>query len=118
MMFVPPSSADQVWTILARSTISGELGCSAKIAPCLGQNTNVLICVYVRDCTIITDVKRVLLTLQDAIKTLPDSIRPPTLAGFKPDIFTDLGIYQQNHWRLPPVLYTVEQISNWDVSEG
>ena len=31
-------------------------------------------------------------------------------AGFKPDVFTRLGIYSGNEWRLPPTIFTAKEI--------
>lgn len=34
-------------------------------------------------------------------------------AGFKPDVYTGLGIMQGNQWRLEPTLYKVGEVQAW-----
>jgi hypothetical protein len=33
--------------------------------------------------------------------------------GFKPDIFTELGIGSKNDWRLPPTIYSRDEVKKW-----
>jgi len=108
MAFVPPSAADELWAKVARATAEGELGCSAKIAPAMAkpENESILCCVYVRDCSVRSEVKRVLLALQ--------GLGIQVKAGFKPDVFTSLGIYANNEWRLEPTLYKVTEVLAWE----
>ena len=115
MLFVDPKKADTVWKEIATATVEGRLGCSAKIAPYGGGSSTgslfqpqeqVLCCVYVKDCTDKKDVKRVLMTLQEEMGY-------EIKAGLKPDIYTYLGIYQNNPWRLNPTLYPVKEVMEW-----
>jgi hypothetical protein len=32
--------------------------------------------------------------------------------GFKPDIFTELGIGSKNDWRLPPTIYSRDEVKS------
>lgn len=95
---------DHYWNKIARATADGRLGCSAKVAPAadLVDPQTALICVYVDDFRNRADVKRVLLELQG----MGFHVR----LGFKPDIFTELGMYRGNEWRLSPAIYSVEQV--------
>jgi hypothetical protein len=109
MLFLSPGVADEVWRTVARATANGTLGCSAKIGPAkgiIGAGGVVCCCVYVQDCTCRPEVQRVLRALQTDLGL---TIK----CGFKPDFYTDLGIYQQNPWRLKPVLYTVKEVLEW-----
>ena len=106
MLFVPSSRAKGVWNKVARATVLGSLGCSAKISPAANAQETVVCCVYVQDCTIHQEVKRVLLELRD-------NLGLEVTCGFKPDFYTDLNIYQKNVWRLKPTLYSVQQVFDW-----
>jgi hypothetical protein len=33
--------------------------------------------------------------------------------GFKPDIFTELGIESKNDWRLPPTMFSRYEVKKW-----
>ena len=108
MIFFPPDEADAGWGIIARATAKGQLGCSAKIAPaqdCVRGGKVVLCCIYVYDFADRAEVRRVLLALHE----LGMNIR----SGFKPDIFTALGINGGNEWRLEPTIFRVEEASAW-----
>mmetsp|Transcript_24728 Transcript_24728/g.68361 ORF Transcript_24728/g.68361 Transcript_24728/m.68361 type:complete len:935 (+) Transcript_24728:194-2998(+) len=112
ILFIPPHSVDFVWQKVAQSCVFGT-GCGAKVAPCkFTQEAMICCCVYVSDFTIRSEVKRVLLALHRLLESLPEQARP-RLPSFKPDIFTDLGIYQNNQWRLDPVLYRAKQVQEW-----
>lgn len=111
MVFLMPGIADAAWADIARATACGELGCSAKILPTLGQPAarSVVCCVYVRDFLVGAEVKRVLVALQ----ALMAGHGVKMSAGFKPDVFTLLGIEgKNNNWRLPPTIYSVEEVLN------
>jgi Domain of unknown function (DUF1917) len=103
MLFIRPDQLDEKWEKIARATALGHLGCSSKISP--GQTGYKLCCIYVKDWADRIEVKRVL----DALKYLGFIVK----AGFKPDFFTALGIETKNKWRLPPVIYTVQEVMQW-----
>jgi len=105
MVFIKPHDADQQWEKIARATAEGTLGCSAKINPTKDIVQDALCCIYTKNLDDKQDVQRVLVALQGmgfAVKS-----------GYKPDVFTHLGIYAKNEWRLPPTLYSVKDIMNW-----
>jgi hypothetical protein len=107
MIFVPPGWADFVWEKIARATAAGHLGCSAKIAPTQGlqEHEMALCCIYVRDFSSRPEVQRVLLQLE--------AMDLKIKCGFKPDIFTELGIESKNDWRLPPTIYSRDEVKRW-----
>ncbi len=107
ILFVPPTQADETWDKVARATISGQLGSSAKIAPAKNKYDDVVCCIYVEDFSCRHDVQRVLKGLFD----LGFKVK----SGFKPDFYTYLGIYAKNKWRLSPVLYSVKETLSWDL---
>ena len=96
MVFTPCSQADMTWGEIAKSTIAGRLGCSAKVATFDPTKDKQLICVYVRDSADQKEVGRVLSTLQ--------RLGCPTVV-YKMDLYTHLGIYRGNQWGLDPCLY-------------
>lgn len=118
MVFLEPGVADAAWAAIARATATGELGCSAKVAP-TGAGPDELVreavvcCVYVRDFDERAELQRVL----RALMALMAPLQVPVTAGFKPDAFTMLGIDgKQNRWRLPPTVHSVAEALAWDVA--
>ena len=112
MVFVQPNEADALWAKVATATASGRLGCSAKIAPAGGVDASatVVCCVYVHDFAARREVRRVLRALQGEIGGSGVEVR----AGFKPDVFTMLGITgQTNEWRLETTIYKVAEVLAW-----
>ena len=51
------------------------------------------------------EVRRVLLKLRE--------LMPNGVSGFKPDVFTALGIGTGNAWRLKPTIYSVQEVLGW-----
>lgn len=112
LVYVSPAQADEVWEKIARATALGYLGCSSKIAPTANnQDRPTVICVYVQDSTNKREVQRVLKTLYYDLKITSG------LNSFKPDIFTYLGIYANNRWRLKPTLYSWKDAMAWELEE-
>lgn len=118
MVFLEPGVADAAWAVIARATATGELGCSAKVAP-TGAGPDELVreavvcCVYVRDFDERAELQRVL----RALMALMAPLQVPVTAGFKPDAFTMLGIGgKQNGWRLPTTVHSVAEALAWDVA--
>jgi hypothetical protein len=106
-----PETADDVWEKIARATAMGNLGCAAKITPTRNlRESHPVICVYVKDSTDRHEVQRVLLTLRNDLGIMEG------MSGFKPDVFTHLGIYRNNEWRLTPTLYNCKDVLAWDLS--
>jgi hypothetical protein len=106
MIFFPPDQVDEGWKSIAFATVQGSLGCSAKISPALDNpEFAILCCIYVSDFADRADVRKVLLALQQ--------LGMEVKCGFKPDVFTMLGINSGNEWRLKPTIYTVDEASSW-----
>jgi Domain of unknown function (DUF1917) len=113
LIYVSPDKADDVWETIARSTALGKLGCSSKVAPTGTKHRHgppTVICVYVNDSTNKVEVQRVLKTLYYDLGIAHDG-----LSNFKPDIFTYLGIYKNNPWRLNPTLYDWKDALAWNL---
>jgi hypothetical protein len=110
LVYCTRDTADDVWETIARATAMGQLGCSAKILPTKGlpPEDRAVVCVYVKDSTDQQEVLRVLTALQDDLGITSG------LSSFKPDIYTDLGIYSGNQFRLKPSLYSnAKDIFSW-----
>ena len=88
MVHVMPGVADAVWADVARATAEGKLGCSAKVAPTLGKPEAAYCGAYVHDFGNRAELKRVLVAFQELMKKHDVKVT----AGFKPDVFTHLGI--------------------------
>jgi len=92
LIFAPIEHIDQVWGYIATQTVKGALGSSAKVAPCAGPVNDVsriLICVYVKE---YWDCLNCLKVLQDMLQGWSEFLDKATCMGFKPDVFTHLGI--------------------------
>ncbi|KAJ3257432.1 hypothetical protein HK103_004507 [Boothiomyces macroporosus] len=96
LLFVPPAKIDRIWKNIAYDTRNGELGTSAKVSPTNG--TPHCICIFTKDCFDTKDVERVRLQLKNR-----HSIQNPII--YKMDIYTELGIYSRNPWKLIPFRY-------------
>lgn len=104
LLFFPKEMVDHYWEAIAHATANGHLGYSAKVSPAkhLPPGKYALCCVYVKDFSDRANVKRVLL----ALKGLGMKLR----CGFKPDIFTELNIYNNNEWKLKTTIYSVKEV--------
>ena len=96
-MVFPEGAArtDGLWADVAVATAHGELGCSAKVVAAKGSDMSkgVLICVYVHDFRDRAEAGRVVRGLAAICR----AHNVPLRAGFKPDVYTHLGV------RLPPL---------------
>ena len=98
-----PADVDEAWRIIATAVAQNQLGSGAKIAP----QSNLII-VYVHDFSNIDNVLDVLKTLKILILN-PYADRGAKNWGFKPDIYTMLGITGKNKYQLFATIYRV-----WD----
>lgn len=94
VLFVPPAHADDAWRRVAGAVEKGELGESAKVAPCggMGPKETALICVYCADFADRAECERVL----RGIKALGLRVT----AAFKADALTYAG---SDGARMPPL---------------
>ena len=104
---------DRAWEKIARATVEGKLGTHAKVTPCQDQEGredmyegNHVISVYIKD---FTD-KAEMLRVEKALRSLGIT----EIMKFKPCIFSFLGIYSNNEWKVKPTFYT----SCWDEDRG
>ena len=110
----PLDAADELWEKVARATVGGTLGYSSKVDPIKGMRVvdhgigTVECCISVKDCTDRSEVKRVLLALQQDLGLTVE-------CGFRPEFYTELGIDRNNQWQLSPFLYPVSEVSEWEV---
>ena len=79
------SEINTAWETIAKSTINGELGTSAKVSTAMKKSKRHVICVYTENYIDFEDVMRV----QKKLEQLGFTER----LCYKPDIYTYLGIY-------------------------
>lgn len=69
MIFCPSEEVNQVWAVIARATVSNDLGIAAKVAPKDPEDTGDrlmrLICIYTKDFADEADVTRVITKLKN-----------------------------------------------------
>jgi len=87
LIHASPENIDEVWNIVASSTLNGELGIDAKVSTSLQGGSEHVMCVYTRNYFDQDDVKRVRKRLAELgfAKRL----------YYKPDIYTYLRIYRK-----------------------
>ena len=83
---------DRKWRIIARDTIEGNLGCSAKVNPCRPGDKNCVICVYCNDFNNRAACEKVVRRLEE----IGMKIQSP----FKADAITGLGLYREDYQKL------------------
>lgn len=129
MMFVAEAAVDDVWQRVAKATYEGRLGVSSKVAACkptasevstagvvfvnggggLVSNEQRVICIYIADFRDKSEMRRVAC----ALKELGDGFR--LASGFKPDVFTEIGLFANGQYKLAP---TIDQELIREVQEG
>ena len=115
MLRLKKEEADEVWARVARAVADGYLGCSTKIGPTKDMVGDVpLCCVYTDNFDDKKEVHRLLVALNRVIEPMDIKV----VCGFKPDVFTRLGIESGNEWRLPPTIYSVKEVLSeaWEQS--
>ncbi|XP_078000892.1 UPF0696 protein C11orf68 homolog [Glandiceps talaboti] len=95
----PGFKTDHAWEMVAKATVQGQLGCSAKVSPFdpTKPYSRHVICVYNND---FTD-KQAVYELEDKIR----SVGIKCHLSYKPDVYTYLGIYRNNKWQIRPTIY-------------
>jgi hypothetical protein len=98
MLLFSPDDIDEQWNTIARALYNGDLGSAvtAKVAP-KGHPYGHLICVYSSDFDDLDDVMK----LRDELSQL--GFNDPL--DYKSDIYTLLGIYENNKFGLPENIY-------------
>ncbi|MCG3253831.1 MAG: DUF1917 domain-containing protein [Candidatus Heimdallarchaeota archaeon] len=98
MVFERESEINQIWLIIAKATINGELGIASKVSTALtSKGKSYVICVYTVDYFDEESVNRVRRRLSEL--GIKQSLR------YKPDIYTLLGIYSKTT-KLVPYRYS------------
>ncbi len=92
-----------MWKSIATAVFKGVLGYTAKVST-NDNGRRFLICVYTMDYLDKEDVFKQRKVLQE--------IGFRQLLFYKPDVYTYLGIYQQNPWKLKPTYSLSEMIFN------
>ncbi|MBN3304844.1 CK068 protein, partial [Amia calva] len=88
---------DHAWEGIARTVVEGSIPV-AKVSPrCPAPEDKHVICVYTHAFTDQDEVVR----LEAAIRAT--GVKCPL--SFKPDVYTYLGIYRNNRWKLCPTIY-------------
>lgn len=88
---------DHAWECVARAALDGKIS-SAKVSPYdPSGNTRHVICVYNQNFTDESEVIR----LDSIIRAT--GVKCPLY--YKPDVYTYLGIYRNNCWKLCPTIY-------------
>ncbi|KAJ8125500.1 hypothetical protein O1611_g8138 [Lasiodiplodia mahajangana] len=107
MLFCTVFEVNDVWEIIAKATVKGELGIAAKVAPRIEgdqRRRERLICVYTADFSNIPDVTRV----ARGLKELGLVRRKPLY--YKPDAYTYLGIASNNTWGIKASIYDTRSL--------
>ena len=99
---------DHFWSLVAKATVEGRLGSSAKVSPAelSGENRRHVICIYNDN-----------YTNQEEVYALECAIRNTGIKShmtYKPDVYTCIGIYRNNEWGLRPTIYE----SHYDLVKG
>ncbi|PFX11295.1 UPF0696 protein C11orf68 homolog [Stylophora pistillata] len=92
------AAIDNVWKRVAKAVVSGKLGFAAKVNAHDPEDNTHVICVYTED-----------FTNEEHVRKVEESLRKEGVKGRmtdKPDIYTTLGIYRDNPWRLRPTVYS------------
>ncbi|KAG6816719.1 hypothetical protein H0H87_003579 [Tephrocybe sp. NHM501043] len=99
LIYAQPHQIDDLWSRIVTAVIANApagLGARAKVSPARPGEPHV-ICVYVDDYRNGEEVGRV----RDALRRVGVRWK----IGFKPDIYTHLGIYKANEWKIRPSRY-------------
>lgn len=98
LIYTKSPAIDNVWKRVAKAVVSGKLGFAAKVSAHDPEDNTHVICVYTED-----------FTNEEHVRKVEESLRKQGVKGrltYKPDIYTTLGIYRDNPWRLRPTVYS------------
>ncbi|XP_031556947.1 UPF0696 protein C11orf68 homolog [Actinia tenebrosa] len=98
MIFANSDQIDELWFTVAKAVAAGKLGNAAKVSSKKPDGNSHVICIYTKDFTKEDDVRRVEKGIRNA----------GILVGmqYKPDIYTNLGIYAKNKFGIAASVYT------------
>ncbi|KAL2179427.1 uncharacterized protein P884DRAFT_275773 [Thermothelomyces heterothallicus CBS 202.75] len=106
MLFPGPEHVNEVWTKVATATANGELGITAKVETRVRADKERLVCIYTRDFRDKDDVRRVLNRMRELELVRPGGRQ----IYYKPDAWTELGIYGGNGWGIAASMYSSNEI--------
>lgn len=109
MIFTMADDIPLVWRQVAEATAAGKLGPTSKVGTWEPDNVTkpMLICVYTRDLSDLTDVKRVLSALNEF-----NIVNKAAKISYKCDAYTHLKIFSDNKYKLRASLYSSEEVRN------
>ncbi|KAG6901010.1 hypothetical protein C0995_002529 [Termitomyces sp. Mi166 len=99
LIYTQPDKIDDLWSRIVTAVIANApvgVGARAKVSPARPGEPHV-VCVYVEDYSDAAEVGRV----REALRRVGVRWK----IGFKPDIYTHLGIYKTNEWKIRPSRY-------------
>ncbi|KAG5334224.1 UPF0696 protein C11orf68 [Termitomyces sp. J132] len=99
LIYAEPHKIDDLWSRIVTAVIANApagVGARAKVSPARPGEPHV-VCVYVEDYSNAAEVDRV----REALRRVGVRWK----IGFKPDIYTHLGIYKTNEWKIRPSRY-------------
>jgi hypothetical protein len=107
MLFPMSDDLPLVWRLVAEATAAGKLGPVSKVGTWEPTHATkpTVICVYTKDFSDLTDVKRVLSNLIEL-----NIVSKATKISYKCDAYTHLGIMSENLLKLRASLYSSEEI--------
>ncbi|KAL2414210.1 hypothetical protein ABEF95_004500 [Exophiala dermatitidis] len=106
LLDVAPEDINKAWQVVAESTLKGELGCAAEVAP-TGEKLSILLSVYTSDINDKDEVKRVL----DKLREL-QVIKPSwQIVYYKALAYTELELRYHNEYGIRASLYSSDGIS-------
>jgi hypothetical protein len=86
-----------VWDDISKSTVSGELGIYSKLSATESGRYHIVE-IQTIDCTDLLDVYRVLKAVKKVCKV-------DVKWKYKPEIFTQAGVYYHNEFKIDPIIY-------------
>lgn len=112
MVFVNAASEGAIWPAVAKAVYARGLCHSAKIAagPVMQRGKGEarrVICIYTNDFSDREDVMGVHRGLKAVLRAAMPEHKWGTIS-YKPDIYTTLGIYYPNQWKIKPTLYSAK----------
>ncbi|KAJ7357824.1 hypothetical protein OS493_022634 [Desmophyllum pertusum] len=98
LIYSKSARIDAIWKSVATAVVSGRLGTAAKVSTRYPKESTHVICVYTED-----------FTNEEQVRAVEKGLKEVGVTAqmlYKPDIYTTLGIYRNNRWRLKPTIYT------------
>ena len=105
MLFPYSNNVDKAWRKVAKGTLDGTLGCSAKVATDDGSGSQRVICIYTEDFSNEKDVRRVLEKMQELHLT-----KAGQGIYYKCDAYTYLNIMSGNDYKLKASMYSSKEM--------